>query len=276
MLKQVRQKLTVLSDLYQDDFLALRSLLKLDFSPETTGFHYLSSEISRLTKSNLTYAVTFTNGVVEAPTREVSQITKDDVIRDVAQYLGEVSIDMRTHESVERQVAVSNESNDQDFRPVAKLLPAALGLFTKHFYGTGLYYPVEAMLARLCLQMQFALALDLHSVYVPFLQELIGLMLMYGIPMKNSTYSAFFNSVLCNYFDRFVGTETTDKSSAEHDSWTQRGNAARIMLESFDHSYFQDILGPRYESNILPAFTELPTVSQSRSRFDSLTAPSLS
>ncbi|OSS52689.1 hypothetical protein B5807_02713 [Epicoccum nigrum] len=277
VLEQVRGILEAASDLYQGDLLILRSLLKLEFSPDMTGFQYLSSEIVRLIRSNLTYAVAFINCVVDAPNNEVSRATKDDVLRDIAQHLGEVSIDMRTHETVEQQLAALNDKMDKEgtqCRPMAKLSPAAFGRFTKHFYGIGLFHPIELMLACLQLEMKRALVLDLHSLYIPFLQELVGLMLMYGIPMTNETYSAFFESVLCNYLDRFVGIESEEKSNAEHDTWAQRANAARIMLETFDHSYFQDILGLRYESNILPAFNKLPLVSPSRGQFYSLQTPS--
>lgn len=273
VLEQVHGILRTASDLYQGDFLVLRPLLKLEFSPDVTGFQYLSAEITRLVKSNLTYAVAFINCVVDAPSDEVPRATKDDVLRDIAQHLGEVSIDMRTHEAVEQELAALDDKTDKDgtkCRPVAKLSPAAFGRFTKHFYGIGLFHPIELMLACLQLEMKHALVLDLHSLYIPFLQELVGLMLMYGVPMTNHTYSAFFECVLCNYLDRFVGVESGEKSSAEHDTWTQRANAARIMLETFDHSYFQDILGARYESNILPAFNKLPLISPSRGQFDPL------
>ena len=242
-----------------------------------TGFQYLSAEIGRLVKSNLTYAVAFINCVVDAPIKEVPRATKDDVLRDIAQHLGEVSIDMRTHEAVERQLAALDDKTDRDgteCRPLAKLSPAAFGRFTKHFYGIGLFHPIELMLACLQLEMKHALVLDLHSLYIPFLQELVGLMLMYGIPMTNDTYSAFFECVLRNYLDRFVGVESEENSSADHEAWAKRANAARIMLETFDHSYFQDILGARYESNILPAFNKLPMVSLSRGQFDSIETPS--
>ena len=273
VLEQVRGILRAASDLYQGDFLILRSLLKLESSPDMTGFQYLSAEIARLIKSNLTYAVTFINCVVDAPNNEVPRATKDDVLRDIGQHLGEVSIDMRTHEAIEQQLAALDDKKKKDgteCRPVAKLSPAAFGRFTKHFYGIGLFHPIELMLACLQLEMKHALVLDLHSLYIPFLQELVGLMLMYGIPMTNDTYSAFFECVLRNYLDRFVGAESEEKSSAAHDTWTQRANAARIMLETFDHSYFQDILGARYESNILPAFNKLPLISPNRGQFDSL------
>ncbi|KAF2996850.1 hypothetical protein E8E13_003912 [Curvularia kusanoi] len=273
MLEQVREILNAASDLYQGDLLLLISLFKLEFSPETTGFHYLSAAIARLIKPNLTYMVAFINCVVDAPVQEVSQTTKDDVLRDVGLYLGEVSIDMRTHEAVERQLAAIDEMQDKDgfvARPMAKLSPGAFGLFTKRFYGIGQFLPVESMLACLQLEMKHALVMDLHSIYVPFLQHLVGLMLMYGIPMQNDTYSAFFDCVLCNYLERFVGIDSEDENSAEHNAWSHRANAARIMLGSFEHSYFEDILGARYESTIKPAYMKLPSATVGHGRFDSL------
>ncbi|KAF2623232.1 hypothetical protein BU25DRAFT_180156 [Macroventuria anomochaeta] len=277
MLDRVRESLAAASELYHDDVLILRSLLGLKYSANTTGFQFLLPELSRLMRSNLTYAVTFTNYVFDAPTSEVPRTTKDDLLRAVAQDLGAVSIDMRDHENIERQLAAFERKKDEDIpgpRPLAKLSAAALGLFTKHFYGLGMYKPIESMIAHLRSEMDHALEQDLHTTYVPFLQELIGLMLMYGIPLANATYSSFFESVLQHYFMRFIGQEPEQKNSAKQKSWTRRAIAAHGTLESFDHSYFCDILGERYAIDVLPALVKLrgsTAASQAHSRFDSLT-----
>jgi hypothetical protein len=278
MLDQVREKLATASDLYHDDILILRSLLKLEYSADTTGYQYLQSELSRLMISNLTYAAAFTKSVCDASLNEVPRRFKDEVLRDVAHGLGDVCIDMRKYETIEGQLAIHERNKNGDLPapcPLDKLSAAQLGEFTKQFYGSGYYKPVEFMLAKLRSAMDHALIMDLHTLYVPFLQELIGLMLMYGIPLTNTIYSAFFESVLLNYLQRFVGQEPIQRNSAEHSSWMPRAAAARGRLEAFDHSYFQDMLGDRYGAAILPALMKLqdPTAisQQAHSHFDSLT-----
>lgn len=282
MLDQVRERLVAASDLYQDDILILRSLLKLEYSGDTTGYQLLQTELSRLMRSNLTYAVTFTKAVCDASINEVPQCIRDQVIRDVAQGLGNIRIDMRSCDIVESQPAIFEKSKNGNFAercPVAKHSAVELGEFTKLLYGSGLYKPVESMLADLRSEMDHALPMDLHVVYIPFLQELIGLMLMYGIPLTSVVYSAFFESVLQNYLQRFVGQKPKQGNSAEHNSWTPRAAAACHRLESFDHSYFRDILGDRYTIAILPALLKLQDfnpIPQVHSRFDSPTTLAVS
>jgi len=228
--------------------------------------------------SNLTYAAAFTKSVSDASLNEVPQKFKDEVLRNVAHGLSDVCIDMRKYETIEGQLAIHERKKNGDSpepRPLDKLSAAQLGEFTKQFYGSGHYEPVELMLANLRSAMDHALIMDLHTLYVPFLQELIGLMLMYGIPLTNAIYSAFFESVLLNYLQRFVGHEPAQSNNTEHNSWTPRAAAARGRLETFDHSYFQDILGDRYGAAILPALMELQgsteVSQQGHSRFNSLT-----
>ncbi|KAF3044959.1 hypothetical protein E8E11_005065 [Didymella keratinophila] len=278
MLDRVRERLAAASDLYHDDILILRSLLKLEYSADTTGYQYLQPELSRLMISNLTYAAAFTKSVWDASLNEVPRTFKDEVLRDVARVLGDVCIDMRKYETIEGQLAIPARNNNGDLPkpcPLNKLSAAQLGEFTKQLYGSGHYKPVEFMLANLRSAMDHALIMDLHTLYVPFLQELIGLMLMYGIPLTNAIYSAFFESVLLNYLQRFVGQEPAQRDSVEHSSWTTRATAARGRLEAFDHSYFQDILGDRYGAAVLPALMKLQgstaVSEQAHSRFDSLT-----
>lgn len=277
MLDRVRERLVAASDLYHDDILILRSLLKLEYSADTTGYQYLQSELSRLMTSNLTYAVAFTKSVCDASLNEVPRSFKDEVLRDVARGLGDVCIDMREYETIEGQLAIHERNKNGDSPkpcPLKKLSADQLGEFTKHFYSSGHYKPVESMLANLRSAMHHALIMDLHTLYVPFLQELISLMLIYGIPMTNAIYSGFFENVLLNYLQRFVGQEPA-QHSAEHNTWTPRAAAARGRLEAFDHSYFQDILGDRYGTAILPALMKLQSSTavslQAHSRFDSLT-----
>jgi hypothetical protein len=260
MLDRVRERLTAASDLYHDDILVLRSLLKSEYSAEITGYQHLQSELSRLMRSNLTYAVAFTQSVWDAPINVVPRRFKDEVLRDVARSLGDVCIDMRKYETIEGQLATHEKNKNggsPEPCPLEKLSAAQLGNFTKQLYGSGLYKPVESMLANLQSAMDHALMMDLHTLYVPFLQQLIGLMLMYGIPLTNVIYSAFFESVLLNYLQRFVGQEPRQKNSVEHNSWTPRAAAARSRLEAFDYSYFRDILGERYSLAILPALSKL-------------------
>ncbi|KAF3048356.1 hypothetical protein E8E12_011722 [Didymella heteroderae] len=252
MLDRVHEQLAAASDLYHDDILILRSLLKLEYSADTTGYQHLRSELSRLMISNLTYAAAFTKSVSDASLNEVPRRFKDEVLRDVARDLGDICIDMRNYETIEGQVAVHLRNKDGESPkpcPLEKLSAAQLGDFTKQFYGSGLYKPVESMLANLRSAMDQALTMDLHTLYVPFLQELIGLMLMYGIPLTNAIYSAFFESVLLNYLQRFVGQEPAQRSSAEHDLWAPRAAAARGRLEAFDHSYFREILGEHFTTS---------------------------
>jgi hypothetical protein len=278
MLDRVRERLAAASDFYHDDILILRSLLKLEYSADTTGYQYLQSELSRLMISNLTYAAAFTKSVCDASLNEVPRRFKDEVLRDVARGLGDVCIDMRRYETIEGQLAIHKRNKNGDSPrpcPLDKLSAAQLGEFTKQFYASGHYKPVEAMLANLRSAIDQALIMDLHTLYVPFLQELIGLMLMYGIPLDNAIYSAFFESVLLNYLQRFVGQEPAQENTAEHCSWTPRAAAARGRLEAFDHSYFQDILGDRYGAVILPALMKLQGSTavppQAHRRFEPLT-----
>lgn len=276
MLDQVRKRLVAASHLYPDDILILQSLLKLEYSADTTGYQYLQSEISRLMRSNLTYAVVFTKSVCDAPVHQVPRNLKDEVLRDVARDLGVVCIDMRDHDNTDGQLGIHRENKDKDPlepNPLEKLSAVQLGYFTKQLYGSGLYKPVESMLANLRLAMNHALIMDLHTLYIPFLQELIGLMLMYGIPLTNVVYSAFFENVLLNYLQRFVGEEPTRKDSNEHSLWTKRAAAACGRLETFDHSYFREIVGERYGVAILPALIKLQgsalVSQQAHCRFDS-------
>lgn len=266
MLGRVRERLSGASDLYHDDVLILRPLLQLEYSAgpgssNTTGLCYLLPELLRLMKSNLTYTVTFTSHVLEFSNNEVPQSIKEDLLRAVAQVLDAVSLDMRDQRNIECQLAAFGGTKRGEFsgpRPLEKYSAAALGIFTKRFYSVGLYKPVESMLQRFQLEMVHAHSLDLHTIYVPFLQELIGLMLVYGIPMTNVVYSAFFETVLQQYFERFVGLQANQKTSVEQKSWRDRGIAARVALERFDHSYFRDILGDRYDSGVLSAMMNLP------------------
>lgn len=263
MLGRVRETLAAASELTHDDVLTLRPLLQLKYSTgnsHSTGLYCLLPELLRLMRSNLTYAVTFTNYVLDAPRTEVSQSMKDELLSAVAQDLSAFSIDMRDQETV------SNHGDVSGPQPQAKHSAAALGIFIKHFYNAGLYKPIESMLAHLRSEMAHAQSIDLHIIYVPLLQELIGLMLVYGIPITNVTYSAFFEVVLRQYLERFVGLRANQAAAAEQARWKQRGLAARAMLKSFDHSHFRDILGDRYDNVVLPAMMELP-----HNEFDSFT-----
>lgn len=276
MLDRVRERLATASDLYHDDVLILRPLLELEYPNNSTGLHTLLPELLRLMRSNLTYVVIFTNHVLDAPPNEVSRTLKDDLLRAVAQDLGEVSIDMREYGAIERQLALFEEKKQDEphqIRPLAKLSAPALGLFTKHFYNLGLYKPIEILLTHLQIEIAHGHSIEIHTLYVPYLQELIGLMLMYGVPMTNVTYRSFFESVLRSYFELFVGQEPAQKHREEHEIWTKRAHATRCSLESFDHSYFRDILGDRYDNDVLPALMRLPGPapgSHAHSRFDSI------
>lgn len=270
MLEQVRERLAAASELHHDDVITLRPLLKLEYTSDVTGLQCLYPELSRHMRSNLSYAVAFTNCVLESSASEVPQTIKDGLLRDVAQDMSTVSIDMREHEAVSGQLAAFEHRKDAadgvESQPLAKLSSAALGLFTKHLYGSGLFGPVETMLTHLRSEMNHALILDLHRIYIPFLQDLIGLMLVYGIPMKEAVYSGFFEGVLHNYLQRFVGQETKDVESLEHRSWTLRADSARGLLESFDHAYFEAILGDRYKVVVLPVLNRLKSIPQHHSR----------
>ncbi|KAF1354263.1 hypothetical protein EJ07DRAFT_158659 [Lizonia empirigonia] len=260
MLGHVRERLASASELYYEDIVMLRPLLQLEYStagsgnPDSTGFYCLLPELLRLMKSNLTCAVTFTNYVLDASDNEVSKAMKEELLRAVAQVLGAVSIDMRGQDTISRHGGLSEP------HPQAKLSPAAFGTFIKYFYSIGLYKPIEAMLAHFRTEMVHAHSVDLHTIYVPILQELISLMLIFGIPMTNATYSAFFEVVLQEYFARFVGPKADQTTAMEQTSWNQRAIAARSMLESFDHSHFRDILGQRYDSSVLPAHNRIDSV----------------
>lgn len=285
MLGHVLERLSSASELHHEDIVMLRPLLQLEYStagsgnPDSSGFYCLLPELLRLMKSNLTCAVTFTNYVLDASDNEVSKAIKEELLRAVAQVLGAVSIDMRDQDTISRQLAAFNEINHGDLsepHPQAKLSPAAFGTFIKYFYSVGLYKPIEAMLAHFRTEMIHAHSVDLHTIYVPILQELISLMLIFGIPMTNATYSAFFEVVLQEYFARFVGPKADQMTAMEQTSWNQRATAARSMLESFDHSHFRDILGQRYDSSVLPVMMELPRnaaslqILQANDRVDSV------
>ncbi|KAH6629381.1 hypothetical protein C7974DRAFT_185455 [Boeremia exigua] len=269
MLEQLRERLAARSELYYDELLILRPLLNVEYGPNTKGLHCLYPELSRLMRSNLTYAVVCTDFFLEAPGDEIPQAMKDTWLRDVAQDMSTVLIDMGENDTLDCRRA-NFEQKDAGHQPLAKLSPAALGLFTKRFYGLGLHQQTESMLLQLRLQMDHALAMDLHRIYVPYLQDLISLMLMYGIPMTNTTYGLFFERVLHNYFKRFLGQDIRDQGSIEHRSWTLRANEVRIRMESFDHTYFREILGHRYDIVILPVVMKLPPGPQAHGQLDSL------
>ncbi|KAJ4984197.1 hypothetical protein SVAN01_10305 [Stagonosporopsis vannaccii] len=271
MLEQVRKRLAAASQLPHDDLIILRPLLKLEYTSNVTGVQFLYPELSRHMKSNLACAVAFTNGVLESSVDEVPQAIKDDLLRGVAQDMSTVSIDMRDHEAINRQLAAfeyrETAADAAESPPLAKLSSPALGLFMKHLYGLRLFQPVESMLTQLRSEMNHALIMDLHLVYVPFLQELIALMLIYGIPMKDAAYSDFFESVLQNYLQRFVGQEK-EYENLEHRSWRVRADAACGALESFDHSYFREILGDRYDSVVLPVLRTLQSDSHKHNKLE--------
>lgn len=271
---QIHEKLADAADLYPDDLLTLRPLLKQENPPSSTFFHFLLPELMRLMRSNIAYAVAFTNYMLAAPISEVPQTTRDNLLHAVARELGAVSIDLREQETVQRQyVALERQQHvdTSELRALVEVSGAALGLFTKHFYNSGLFKQIESMLANLRSEMVHVHSIDLHTTYLPFLQELIGLMLMYGIPLTNTTYSSFFTSVLQEYFDRFIGLEPKQSNSTEHQVWTQRALTARATLMSFDHTYFREILGDRYDRDVLPALNQLPDCTstlQAKSQLD--------
>lgn len=267
MLEQVRDRLAAASEMYHDDVILLRPLLRLEYESHVTGLQCLYPELSRLMRSNLTFAVAFTNCVLEAPTTEISRAIKDDLLRHVAQDMSTVSIDMRDDEVIDRQLATLDQGAnvaESVKRPLVKLSSTGIGLFIKHLYGQGLFTSVESMLVQLVSEMDRALIVDLHKIYVPFLQELIGLMLVYGVPRTQVTYGSFFESVLHNYLHRFVGRKE-DVKSVERQSWETRAKAALDSLESFDHSYFRDILGEKYDIVILPDLQKIQQCCQSHS-----------
>ncbi|KAF9693182.1 hypothetical protein EKO04_008602 [Ascochyta lentis] len=275
ILDRVCERLADTSELNLDDIQALRPLLKLEYhtgglgSPSSTGFSCLLPELLRLMKSNITYAVTFSNYVLDAPDDEVPQAIKQELLCSVTHILGAVSVDTRDQETIKRQQAAFEDAENGsllDPQSQAKLTAAAFGIFTKRLYSTGFFEPIESMLANLRTQMVHARSIELHIIYVPFLQKLIGLMLVYGIPLQTATYSAFFEVVLQQYLERFVGQEVDRRSKAEQEDWNQRAFAARVMLESFDHSYFREILGERYDRCVLPALSRLPDIAPSGTR----------
>ncbi|KAJ8119051.1 hypothetical protein OPT61_g90 [Boeremia exigua] len=264
MLDQVRERLASASDLHHEDVFTLPSLLPLECGQNKTGFQCIYPELSRLMKSNLTYAVAFTNQVLEASIEEVPRIMKDDLLRNIAQDMSTVCIDMRDSEAVDRQLETLGQKRDEtltESRPLAKHSPAALGLFTKNLYGLGLFHQVESMLSRLRSEMDHALILDLQTIFVPFLQELIGLMLVFGVPMTNRAYGLFFESVLQNYFERFVGQESKGSHGIENRSWNLRAQTALSTMEKFDHYYFQEIMGDQYAVVVMPVLAKLRSAS---------------
>lgn len=267
MLDEIRGKLAAASHLYQDDILILRPLLKLKYPAVdattiyATGYDCLLPEILRLLKSNLTYAVTFTNYVLAGSDTEVPRAFKEDLLHAVAQILGEVSMDTRERETIESQTVAHEKTKHEDVpqpQLLTKLSPDALGAFVKHFYGLGLYKPIETMLTNLQSATSQAHSIDIHLIYLPFLQKLISLMLIYGVPYTNAKYSSFFANILQQYFVRFVGQEPAQHNSTEHEAWKGRALAACSTLDSFDHSYFQEILGDQYERIVLSAMMKLP------------------
>jgi len=275
MLEQVRERLATAAELSHEDLVTLHPLLKLENTSNVTGLQFVYPELSRHMKSNLTYAVAFTNSVLAKPANEIPQAIKEDLLRRVAQDMSTVSVDMRDHEAINSQLATLEQkrtaaTDATEPQPLAKLSSPELGLFTKQLYGLGLFKPVESMLTRLRSEMNHVLILDLHRIYIPFLQELIGLMLMYGIPMRDVAYSNFFEGVLQNYFQRFVDQDVKDESIG-HRSWRLRADAARTALESFDHTYFRNILGDRYKIVVLPGLTRLQSHSRGHGSSDGVT-----
>ncbi|KZM18631.1 uncharacterized protein EKO05_0000679 [Ascochyta rabiei] len=275
MLDRICERLADASELNGNDILALRPLLKLEYCKSglndciSTGFSCLLPQLLRLMQSNLTCAVNFSNHVLDAPDNEVPREMKEELLCSVAQILGAVSIEKRDSGTIKRQLATLEDAecgSVPEPQPQAKLTATAFGIFTKRLCSLGLFKPIESMLARLRSEMSHVHIVDLHTIYVPFLQELIGLMLVYGIPLKDVTYSSFFEAVLQQYLERFVGQVANGANDVERENWNQRAFAARAMLESFDHSYFRDILGDRYDRGLLPALLRLFEIAPSTTR----------
>ncbi len=283
MLDRIHAKLASTSELFHDDVAALRPLLGLSYGvsgiagAERTALQRLLPEFMRILKLNLSYTIAFTNYMLDTAASEVPQTTREDLVRAVAQILGTISIDMRNQDTINGQVIAyerTKHTTMPERQPIQKPSAAAFGIFIKHFYGQGLYTSVGLMISNLHSEVGRALGTTLHTIWLPFLQELISLMLIYGIPFTDAIYSQFFECVLQEYFKNFVGQEPTLQNSAEHKSWQQRADAACYSLDSFDHSYFQEILGKKYESVVLSGMTKLPRFSSrpARDQIDSATA----
>jgi hypothetical protein len=270
VLDRIHKQLATASELHHDDILVLRPLLSLNYptvdskNPHSTFFDHILPDLLRLMKSNFSCCITFTNYVLDAPNDDVPPSIKEDLLHAVANILGQASLDVRDQKDIEHHMVEYEETKHENTprpQPLAKLSASALSVFVRHIFSSSLYEPAENSLDHFSIELGRTRGIDLHLTYIPFLQDLIGLMLIYGIPWTNAAYVGYFESSLQQYFERFVGQKPIQQNSTEYEAWEQRACAARSLLESFDHSYFREILGHRYDVVVLPAMMELRNIA---------------
>ncbi|KAJ4321621.1 hypothetical protein N0V94_002820 [Neodidymelliopsis sp. IMI 364377] len=269
MLDRMHKQIVAASELHCDDILVLRPLLSLDYAavdskkPHSTFFDHILPDLLRLMRSNFSCCITLTNHVLDAHNDEVPPPMKEDLLCAVANILSHASLDVRDQKDIENQTIDYEETKYEEIpkpQPLAKLSASALSVFVGHIFSSNLYEPAENSLDHFSIELRRTHGIDLHLTYIPFLQDLIGLMLIYGIPWTNAAYVGYFESSLQQYFERFVGQKPTQQNNTEYEAWEQRACAARSLLESFDHSYFREILGQRYDVVVLPAMMELRNI----------------
>jgi hypothetical protein len=82
-------------------------------------------------------------------------------------------------------------------------------------------------------------------------------MLTWGVPFTEKVYELFFQSVLYEYFTRYVGAAPVDTDCEEFRAWKRQGEVAWTALKILDHDYLPELLGPWYTTNVEPRMTAL-------------------
>ncbi|KAF2994673.1 hypothetical protein E8E13_001490 [Curvularia kusanoi] len=256
MLDGVGCRLDAASALSRQDISCIWTLLQAPYLEYHTSFDILSDSLLRLLGSNLSILLNFTNLILELHNNnERSAAIQDDLLNSVAEIL--VKVPINTGDVCDQRHEPTDESESD-----LHVSWEALSQFTKHHYILGRFDAIHGMLDNLRTQMSYAHGSDLHAVYVPFLHRLISLMLMWGVPFAEETYSLFFKSVLQAYFGHFIGPVPSDISEVGIGEWTQRAEIAWTTLSAFEDSYLPEILGSWYDRDVAPRMTVLKNVSE--------------
>lgn len=252
ILNEVCKRLKNARTLSYDDMLYLRTLLAAPYSNTESSFDILRHDLLRLLGLKLDLLVTFTNLVLDCPKADkLLEQTETNLLDALAGKLGKASV------STDNPASGAPLELSAEPRSEPQVSAAALSQFTKHFYVVGRYDAISDMLKNLIVKMSSVRVTDLPTIYIPFLQHLVALMLTWGVPFTEKVYELFFQSVLYEYFTRYVGAAPVDTDCEEFRAWKRQGEVAWTALKILDHDYLPELLGPWYTTNVEPRMTAL-------------------
>ena len=238
--------------------LCLETLLDTPFTSFQTTFDVLRNSLVSLLGSNLTILVTFANHIFDKP--DINLLPKDvreDLLNTIAESMTAAPIYAGTTvDGVPSQRFLKSRSAQTEPHASAKVLSE----FTKHMYKQQRWEIVCNMLVNLVRQMSSARISDLDTIYIPFLHMLFSRMILWRVPLYEEEYVLLFQTVLCQYFERFVRDMLSDHTSQQYKNWRRRALTARKRLYFLDSQQFEEILGSRYTTEIEPIMKALASV----------------